>query len=531
MSGRAHFSTLNDPQDKSFVDELKKIPATLKIEDSAAFFKHILSLFKRKTVPNDVGNEILLTICKLLTIADHKKVFISNNFIKLLPIENFLLSDNILNILDLLITSKTASKQILTPSFLEPIVKRNPCKTLILLGKFFQSTNVESIYVSQASKASKSKRSNRNRSPSYDDDNSESYEWVNILFTTDSFKRPDCAQNYISLLIYFLENNDDFANDYSQKVWDVICLILQSQNDNIIKYAYQSLCFLIDNQISDYPKIPFELVASHLTKLTLQKMAMSLLFRCQLTEMNSKKLIKVLIHLASTKKKAFIILERIAETENGAFLLIEDSSWMGTSLPDKLSTVNLFCGVLMHNDLREVLSSNARDVVNFLITAFSIESNTNSDQESKRKRSSSYEQKNERQSDNSVVVQMLCTILKRIPMNKELVKQMSRSSFLGAYFSKATKQDKNAVYAFHVIRLIADCCYVNDLLNVIDFLVTSIKKNDDNSNFALDVSTSLCQYEPCVNKFRDKKIDQYLLNLPKITKYQKRFLQSLDVID
>lgn len=527
MPPKKSFSKVSDPKDESFLIELKRIPATLKIEDSASFFRHILSLFKKNPIQNDIGNEILLTICKLLTIKDHRKVFVSNNFVKSLPYDNFLLVDNILNILDLVITSRTASKQILTPFILEPISKRSPYKTLILLGKYLQNTNVEDIYVGRKNRRSGNKKGNKNQ----DVDDSEAYEWIDLLLYTDSFKKPVCAQNYMSLLLYFLENNEDFAYDYSKKIWEIICGLLQSQNDNIIKYAYQSLCFLIDSQICTFSTIPFDLIANHLTKISLQKMAMSFLFRCKLTKLESPELIKILIHLALTKKKAFIILQRIAETENGAYLLIENSTWMGKSLPDKLSTVSLFCGVLMHNELRETLSSKTKDVVNLLITAFSFENDINSQQEPKKKRGSNNHDDDDHQEESSIIISIICTILRRITVTKELVKQMSRTNFLGAYLSKATKQNKNAFYALHVIKIVGECCYTNDLLNVIDFLVTSIKKNDDNSNFALDTSSCLCKYRTCAEKFREKKIDDYLLNLSKNTKYQKRFLRALGVIE
>lgn len=530
MPPKRLFTKLSNPKDQQFIPELKKIPATLKIEHSEKFFTHILSLFKKYSIPNDVGNEIILTICKLLKNKEHKEVFISKNFIQSLPYDNFLFCDNILNVLYQVITDQDAARQILNPTILEPIAKRLPYKTLILLGHYLNNTNVENIYLSQVNRRSGNKKANSRRNRNQDADDSELYEWVDLLFTIDSFKKPDCAQNYVSLLLYFLEDNDDFANDYSRKVWLVICSLLQSQNDNIIKYAYKSLCFLIDNQICNFATIPFDFIANHLTKLSLQKMAMSLLFRCKLNRMQSSELIKVLIHLALTNRKAYIILQRIAETENGAFLLIENSSWMGKSLPDKLSTVSLFCAVMMHTELRESLAAKPKDVTNFLITTFSYENDISEQPEPKRRKGNK-SHSNERQDEDSVILSIICTILRRIPMNKELVKQMSLTSFLGAYLSRAIKTNKNAIYALHVINVVADCCYTSDLLNVVDFLVTFIKKNDDNSIFALETSSALCKYRRCNEKFREKEIDRYLLNLSKITKYQKRFLRSLGVID
>lgn len=529
MSSKKLFPKLSNPKDPSFMSELKKIPATLKIENSSKFFKHILSLFTKYSIPNDVGNEIILTICKLLKNEDHKEVFINSNCLKLLPYDNFLFCDNILNILYQIITNQDAAKQILTPSFLEPIAKRSPYNTLILLGNYFSNTNVENIYVSQVNR--RNKKTSSHRSKNQDVDDPELYEWVNLLFTIDGFKKPDCAQNYISLLLYFLEDNDDFAKDYSRKVWEVICSLLQSQNDNIIKYAYQSLCFLIDNQICNFSSIPFDFIANHLNKLNLQKMAMSFLFRCKMTRLQSSELIKVLIHLALTKKKAYYVLQRIAETENGAFLLIENSSWMGKGLPDKISAVSLFCGVLVHTELRESLAAKSKDVTNFLITTFSCETNTSPQPEQKRKRGSKNHDDEDDQDDSSIILSIICTILRRIPLNKDLVRQMSRSSFLSAYLSKATKQDKNAIYALHVIKHVGECCYTNDLLNVIDFLVKSIKKMDGDSNLALETSSCLCKYSQCVNKFKETKIDRELLESTENTKYEKRFLHAIGAFD
>ncbi|OHS96667.1 hypothetical protein TRFO_09822 [Tritrichomonas foetus] len=518
---------LNNPNDEFFIEELAKIPTTLKEEDSYSFFKHILSLFASTKITNDVGNEILLTICKLLTLENHLQIFIDNCFVSNLPLDNFLLIDNILNILDILASKNPSS---ITREALEPIARRSPYKTLFLLAKMaqkeplLQNDNNLNQKNSKNNSKSNSKNTSKNNRKDYnyeEEDESdeknfsliEKLDWISLLFESESFKRPECAENFISLLVYLLDNSDSFYREFSRKVWMTICSLLQSQNDNIIKYAYVSLCYLIDNEICSHSTLPFSLIANHLSKISLQKSAFSLLIRCNFQRMKSPELVKILIQHATSNKKATLVLLRLSQTENGVDLLINNSSWMGTGLPDKLTTMNLFCNVLLHKEQRESLATKTRDVVNFLSSAFSIEDEKNPNLD-------------------TIVVSVLCTILRRIPFDENLVKQLSRHKFLTAYFGRTTRQDtpRNAIYALHVINLVADCCYTKELSQVIDFLIHSIKKNDDNSNFALLTAANLCKYKECVEKLKEKKIVKYILDLDTNTKYQRRFLQAIGAI-
>ena len=503
MSLRKRILALKNPNDDDFSEELVKIAFELKEDDSSIFFNQILSFFQTSKITNDAGNEILLTICKLLTKKEHQEIFIKEELVKKLPLDNYLLIDNVLNILD---NMMAVSPEIVPQNVLESVSKRSPYKVLILIAKVIQKEIPENL------------------------------SWLDMLVENESFKKQECAESYISVLVYLLNESKTFLNNYSRKAWGIISSLLYSKNERIVKYSYISLCYLIDNNICSHSNLPFHLIASHLSNMTLHKSAFSLLLRCNLSRMNSPELIKSLIQHASSNKKASFVLLRIAKTDKGAMLLISNSSWMKVGLPDRLTTINIFCNVLLHKEVRSSLSAKTKDIVSFLSSSLSIESdddynnytnfmNTNADMQSSSLKL--------HDNNDSVIISILCTILRRIPFDENLVHQLSRYKFFSSFFGRSTRTDtsRNAIHALHIINLIVDCCYTKELLQIIDFLIYSIKKNDDNSNFALVIAAKMCNYDECFKKLKEKKLAKYLLDLDRNNKYQRHFLRAFGAID
>jgi len=254
---------------------------------------------------------------------------------------------------------------------------------------------------------------------------------LDILFNQkDRFSMPDLVSQYVSLLSLLVRTFPDFRMYRGENSWEVVCRALaldysslpsylQNSDDpprapleplpfeetlRLRKDAYNAACAIADTMKN--VKLPFDTLFAHIGDAELASSALDLMMfgKMKMDEFRDPKFISSLLHLARNSCKATLILMKLAEDKGVAGTLIEtkNSTWMERGNPDLLNTLRLFLVVFQNESIRPTIAS-LDSFYRFLHQMLSYCREINSTE----------------------VFSIMGTIVRRIPLSKEIMDSFS----------------------------------------------------------------------------------------------------------
>lgn len=474
---------LKNMSNEGFFEELEMAPVTLHPHQSVQFFDILLSFFKNdESINKDNGNMILNTITKVLTNDRHLTVFIQEGFASGLPFRHKIFHDAIFDILFVLVSlgPQCFDDDNLTRSF-APMIKRDPKKALTLLA----------IY---------SEKFNEVENP---------WPMVDLLIQeAGRFTETYIAGNYATLLAYLCTHYQDYCQGRAEHCWKKICLLLTETDILTLKIIYCALTNIA--RVYNLGTLPLSHMKHHLRIKELQRAILSLLICVPLQgdDCCDFEFFQTITNLAQRDVRATTALMKAAQDEVYAEFMVNNSSyWMGKELPTTIDSIRLFLVIFKHHNLRENISR-TQDFTEFLKLA--------TDQE------------------NSGTLSMICTFLRRVKLDQELVKELSESGFLRVFFNMCDEIGNNI--SFHSALLMIDTlsriCYTREYMKMCDTINNIIRddKNNELREVASLVAVQLCQYRKCALSFKRKRLDEFMkenIQDSQIGKAAARFLEAI----
>ena len=475
---------LEDPNAEDFCKCLKHSVLKLSKSDLPDYYKTLVSHFNGR-LHTKAGNEILLTICKTMKDKESIDIFAEEKLIEYLPFEQPEFRTQLLDLLYILVknvpdvfTSEIAGK-------LSLLVPSEPRKCLLIIAYFAQQfENVR-----------------------------EPFPMVDILFRqADYFKSIECADDYVSLLVYLL-HFESFKEARIKHCWTYVCDMLTLSNVAILNTCYYGLCAIaeVDGEAIRDVGYPVPAISAHVRRRPLQAACLSLLMRYPPSsdKKHMSSILLALIDVAQEEEKAALLLMGLSMDINNALILLQNPEWMTKSLPKTLTTMRLFCIIMLHEELRDLIIQipNTIDFFRSLL------------------------------SENSVgMCNAICTMLRRLHLTPEFVVQLSESGFLGSYFSSVLENENSdaILSALRLLDTISRVKYVPELSEMVDTIIRLIKGTSDLSLAAASVAIDMCKYPKCAKLFKVKRLCDFFkqpIENPKMKQYADRFLQVMAKVE
>lgn len=479
LEDSTNLEILKVPNVDGFYEELEVAPETLHFSQAREFFEILLGYFQQ-SIDEETGNLILMTIAKVLCNDRHLDTFIKENFALVLPYKQRAFQDAVFEILYVLVSlgPHCFDDSRITKLF-APLIKRNPKKSLTLLA----------IYALKFA----------------DVDNP--WPMVDLLIQeSQRFVGPELASNYVSLLTTLCLKYEDYCQGRAEHCWRKICALLNETDILTLKMVYCGLC----NISKVYPAgdLPIDQIRAHLRVKELQRPVLSLLISVPLNgnEACDKQLLQTLCSLAERDDKATMVLMKASTDPIYAEFLVENTKlWLGKELPTPIETLRLFLSVFKIKELRQIIA----DSPNFLefLKMITNQENGNS-------------------------LSMICTIVRRIELNEQIIANFSDSGFLRAFFAMAT--DLNTTTSKHSALLMLDTisriAYSREFMKMCDMVNDLINEHDELAEVAILVAAELCVYKKCALAFKRKRLDEYVKTLlvdQQLKTAAKRFLDAI----
>lgn len=479
------FELLKQPSNPDFVKYLKISHLKVKQTDLPKYYNILISHFSTH-LHTKTGNEILLTICKSLNDIDSINIFAQEKLIEQLPFDQpefrtqlmdllYILSKNVPDIF----TAEIASKIMV-------LVDSEPHKCLLIIAYFAQQfENVR-----------------------------EPFPMVDILFRkADSFKSIECADDYVSLLVWMLKTYPLFKEQRIQHCWTYVCDMLTLSNVAILNTCYYGLCAIaeVDGEAIKDVGYPYSAISAHIRRRPIQAAALSLLMRYppQADTHHMANILLALLDVAQEEEKAAFLLMGLLMDGTNAYILLQNHQWMTKSLPKTLHTMRLFIIIMLHPELRELIVQTPQ-TIDFFRSLLS---------------------------ENSLgMCNAICTMLRRLPLTPDFVVQLSESGFLGSYFASVLENENNdaMLSALRLLDTISRVKYVPEMSEMVDTVVRLIKSGNDLSLAAASVAIDMCKYPKCAKLFKAKRLNEFFkqsIENPKMKQYADRFLQVLSRVE
>lgn len=466
---------------KNFAEGLEKAHETIREKDALEFFKTVLGNFSREDLPFEYGNMIMKSIAKVIQVDENASVFIKNHIATLLPITNNQYNEGLFNLYYILFTKYAVQLDDCIVAILKTLINANPKKVLTLIALYSQQF----------------------------DEIDNPWPVVDLLIQEGNlFKGADLAPDYVSLLAYLNKKFPEYRSGRAQHCWNQITSMLNLTDKSSIKCCYGALCS-ISEKYTDGP-LQLEIISLHLKDPELQDSVLAFLNVANFgsKDLSNEKLISTLIRLSEKTVKATLVLMKFAVDLSSAKTIMSDSNWILKKLPTITDTLRLFLVILRHKELREEIVSNP-DFVNFLISIIKEKPGT---------------------------VPIVCTILRRVPLSKELVQNLSKSGFLKLYYESEDIDDDGLTPHSKLLLTDTICrvSYVRDYLIMCDRIAKIIINKEEFADAAALVAIRLCKYSRCKARMKELKLEEYFKqnrNEAKLQSVARKFLRAMSETD
>lgn len=454
-----------------FIQALSSAQSYLRVDQAVRFYETVMQHFS-DTVPEEIGKAILSVIAKLLEQDRYLQPFVQNKFPNSLPYNQKNLTDDLLEVLYILVCkAPIAFTQEVADGFSRMIVRR-PRKSLLII----------SIYATYFEKL-------ENPWPLLDD----------LINGQRRFSVDECAKEYVLLLANLVHNYRNFRRGRAKTCFDCIAQSLESENEDVINATYSALAIVVSYEKNII--VPFREVRAHLRFPQFQDSVLNFLLESPLNfdDIYNAKFLANLLKIAacsgsgneateaqkSIANKAALVLMRLAEEVKVATALVEQPKWMKADLPTTISTLRLFLVIFKHIQMRPIISKKD-EFIKFLLNL-----NDVSDEQTH---------------------SLICTIIRRCDLTRELIHKMSKEKFIAAFLGNADEiGTDNAHYsAILLTDTLCKICYTKEMRPMCETVANLIQEGGDNLSPAIKLATDLCQHRQCVEKFQALRLAPYL---------------------
>lgn len=476
---------LKDSSDPTFVQCLRVSHLSLTTEQVSEYFEILLSHFSSK-FETKYGNEILVSICSVIDNDENASVFVQNGCVDSLPFAQKQYFNQILDILFILVRKAPNIFNDRISSHIASYCEDAPRKCLTLVVMFSQQLEqVDNVLP-----------------------------MLDILFhRSEDFRRKDCINDYISLIIWLLKNCDEFRSERLQHSWTYLCDMLIITSAAVLNTIYCSLCSVYDLN-PDLVRTfgyPSEAINVHLKHPSTQAQVLSLMIRYP-PPYNSKYMDQIIITLseiAKKEEKALLLLLGLVLDEDNAKILLQHSGWMCNGCPQILDTLKLFGAIMLHKNLRSRVVK-CKHIIPFFTSLLEI---------------------------NSLgVCNAVCSIMRRLPLTDEFLDELSNSGFLAGYFAVVQEINdvKVQISALRLLNILTRVKFLNEYLRMTEFVIVLIRNNSELIRSASNVSVKLVRYPECAKIFREEKMDEFFSQSftdERMSKYARKFMNEYKKID
>ena len=475
----ADLEILENPSSKHFIDEITSVHLFVTHDQILKFYQIVLSHFSNADLDVACGKEILRAICKVLSISDFfLRAFVNNNFAEALPFANRKYLDDLLDVMFVLVhRAPRVFNEDIANQFRSRIKYRGE-KSLMLLCFYAQKFN--------------------------DVDNP--WPMLDLLFQeSERFSKEDIAGQYAMLLSTLVQTYPEFRRSRGEAAWNAVCDLLSIEKTDVLMNVYNACSGICSNV--KRCRFPFEWIRVHFVNDELMPYVLSFLMVVHLEyeDLRDKVFVKALVRVAHESRKGALVLMRMAQDRMISQHLVEDCTWMEEDMPSMIDTLRIFLVVFQHKSLRPMIAS----VPEFVVLLSRL---TNAKDEG--------------------LYAIVCKIVRRIELDKEIITDLSSSCFLQEYIDTAKVIDTPGAWrsVMLVLDRIASVCYTRELLKSCETLAKIIKSGNELSDDATTVATSLCVYKPCAKKLRELGMIEYfkkLYKVPETKKIAARFLNAI----
>ena len=489
------FKLLGDPYDDGFIQYLLRVPQNINQRESSKFFKIILSHFSRN-IPKEIGSAIMMVIRVLIRNEKIRDIFVTQGFADQIPFKNKYYVDESFCILNELVKNcPEAFDEELTNKFAS-ILTHSPSKSLSILCSYAKQFN--------------------------DLNTDNPWPMIDILIQASKyFTKPNLLPNYSSILLHLCSKYPDYCSARGGYCWIILKSILESESDiTSLDVCYNSLAALFD--FYKEGDIPIDSIKKHLKNPEISDSVLSFLAvlandnDASNEDLNTDSksihsvfhdsgIINSLLSIAKSNVKATLVLMKASSDMKIASNVLGKGEWMASSLPLPTDTLRLFLVIFGHQRLRNKIIS-LPTFVPFLKSMTAI--------------------------NNSGVVTIICTILRRVSINQEMLDLMSSECFLDNYFQTAIHLgDQVSLHSFLLLLdTLSKVGFTSEFVGACEKLVYLVKNDQHLNQIASYVAANLCKYEECAMKMKKLKLDAYFsdhINDPQISKGGQKFLRAL----
>ena len=471
--GEINIKRLKNPNGRTFLDELENAENLLSKENARSFFKAVLSNFEYEISPK-IGNSILKSIQNVVENSKIANIFVSNDFILLLPFSQKIYANSILDIFRQLFNNDPNFFTSEIADAFSPLIPSSPEKSLTLIAYFAKNSAKIDDPIPVFNLAMKHAE----------------------LFVNDD----DLVFPYLTLLAYLCDNSKTFRKNRLSKCSKILSLVMDTDETFIIKSCYNAL------KTYRYLAPSMSDIKRHLKTKSLQSSVISYLILSPPLEIDEK-LLDMFLTIASNDERGTLILLQIAQNEENAELILQNPEWMRLSLPTPQDTLKLLLVIFHHVNLRNQAAENQY----FLKLLIAVVKKT----------------------QETEVITVVCTILRRIKFTKSIVQDLKAMKFLTTFFNIALSNGENI--AVHSGLLLTDTfakiSYFPDFIPIIESVCEIAKEGGPLKNVAAQLTVDLAIYDKCMKEICKYGMESFFkknMKDQKLRKYSQKFIQLLN---
>lgn len=487
----------NPVYDEDFFENLKKANELLSADNAQDYFDALMVHFQQEECNLENATTILNTILQDIQNDDIFEVFKEQSFYQL-PFGQFPkpIFDIIYDVLQK-DPSVLCEDDFGKPEQFQAAVRSDPRKGLSVIAMLSQK------YI----------------------EDQELYAWpvVDVLLNKDIastlYTDPQLLSSSLSILVFLVQKSQEYAEARLTQIFKHIDrnILTENHDDKSLRQIYVALCYLRDEakKIGKVNSIllPFEKMCRDLDSQKAQGPILALLVDNNNPEdLKYPELIQKLFEVAQHNLKASIVLMKLATSKSCATYVFGDGEWLLKKLPDTVDTLRLFLVIFKHQFIR-VQCANNKNFIPFLKLIIE-------------------------QLNSAGVVTIVCTIIRRIELDEQYVKNLGKQGLVKAFIQSATQNDDDTKVASHSLLLflntIAEYAYLDDYLSIIPFIVDKTTHDKNLSEIASYIDVTLAKYQECLDKMIELNLDKFFRkqvsnpNSPKMQKNAKKFLKFID---
>ncbi|OHT08637.1 hypothetical protein TRFO_22712 [Tritrichomonas foetus] len=467
-----NYNVLNDPNHPNFAKELANATRSIPIDKIERVYATLLGHINDKNLNTKTGGQILMAIRKFCHAPELLAKFTEKDIL-LLPNKNEEYDNFIFTVVYDLLHLKPSlfTKEFVNKHNFGMCVKRCPHLILSILSRYAQDVV--------------------NNKFNFDTP----WPFVDILIKeSDLFLSTDEKLEYISILIYLCQNDPLFRRKRLNDCWEIVVKALDGKPES--RQIYIALNYLRDvyKMIKEMPELPIVRIINDVHTVELQGPLLALLADAADADplsIRDAELTQKLLNIAERNEslKATVVLMKLSENEKIAREILTDGYWFVKKLPEPVDTLRLFLAIFKHQSLRAEMARLETFIpfLNYMVEELGTPG----------------------------VLTILCTIVRRVPLSRDVVLQMAKDDFIHNYVTRAleinTEDDSNVVThsLLLFVNTIAEFCYLPEYNTLLKLVVDTTMQVEALCEIASFVAVTLAHYSQCAEKMIDMRLKEY----------------------